>query len=105
MERNFHIDRQAGMLAAVGRSGDPTQLLSTPELAQWLGRSPQWLELMRARGGGPPFVKVSRRCVRYRRSAVLQWLLEREHTRTVASSPSSSTTKQAKPAPRPATDR
>ena len=42
-------------------------LLVTSETAFLLGLSPRTLEALRVRGGGPPFVKVTRKAVRYRR--------------------------------------
>lgn len=46
------------------------------------GMSPNLLAQMRFRGDGPPFVKPSPRKVAYRRSAVEEWLRDREQTRT-----------------------
>ncbi|HUS96770.1 MAG TPA: helix-turn-helix domain-containing protein, partial [Hyphomicrobiaceae bacterium] len=55
------------------------ELLSTPQLAEWLGVSTQWLEIGRSRGYGPPFIRMSPKRVRYRRGDVLDWLRERTH--------------------------
>lgn len=38
------------------------------------GITRRWLELAAHRGEGPPFLKISRRMVRYRRSDFEQWL-------------------------------
>jgi Helix-turn-helix domain len=46
---------------------DPEQLLKEDEAAQLLGFSVRALQNWRVRGGGPVFVKVSARSVRYRR--------------------------------------
>ena len=78
--RALHLDRQVELLAAVG-AGDGDDLLTTPELATWLGVSTQWCEIGRYRGYGPPFVKISGR-IRYRRARVRAWLDERAHRST-----------------------
>jgi predicted DNA-binding transcriptional regulator AlpA len=63
-----------------GQSDD--DLLSTHDVARWLGVSEVWLEIGRSHGYGPPFVKLSPRRVRYRRDAVLRFLDERTYRRT-----------------------
>jgi predicted DNA-binding transcriptional regulator AlpA len=81
-----HLDKRAGRLAEEGAAGSPDELLNTVATAQWLGISRQRLESWRSEGGGPPFIRISHRCVRYRRSQVLAWLKEREvaHTSQLA---------------------
>ena len=50
---------------------DATGVLLTPRrAADFLSLSLRWLELKRYQGDGPPFVRISCRCVRYRRSAI-----------------------------------
>jgi len=81
--RTFHIDRRAdAILAATSGNGDDDDLLTTVEVAQWLGVSPQWLETRRTHGGGPPFERLSSRVVRYRRGTVRSWLDQRAYART-----------------------
>ncbi len=46
-------------------------------LARRLNVTPRTLQGWRVRGGGPPFVKISSRCVRYPLAALDQWLEER----------------------------
>ena len=41
--------------------------------AQFLGYSCRALQNWRTRGGGPPYVKVSARSVRYRRRELMSW--------------------------------
>ena len=77
--RRFHIDRRAHL---VSPEGDADDLLSTLEVALWLNVSTQFLEIGRHRGYGPAFVKISARCVRYRRGDVRSWLQSRTQTRT-----------------------
>jgi predicted DNA-binding transcriptional regulator AlpA len=72
-----HLDKRAGTLAELTGSDD--DLLNTAQISKWLGLSVQWFEIGRSKGFGPPFVKVSPRCVRYRRSDVREWLRSRTH--------------------------
>lgn len=76
-----HLDRRAADLAAAS-AGPPDELLSTRDLCDWLGVSVGWCEVARHKGLGPTFVKLSPRCVRYRRSDVLAWLESRARRRT-----------------------
>jgi excisionase family DNA binding protein len=46
------------------------EYLSTQQLADLLGITRDALEQLRRRGGGPPFVRVSPRMIRYRRADV-----------------------------------
>ena len=77
-----HLDRRAAHLMDQGSNGQPDDLLSTVELAGWLGVSNQWLEIGRSRGYGPKFVRIGPRRVRYRRSDVLEWLAARSYQST-----------------------
>jgi len=78
-----HLDRRAVELVEDG-AGNLHDLLSTGATADWLGVSPQWLEIGRSKGYGPPFVRLSPRRVRYRRDDVVGWLRERTHRSTAA---------------------
>jgi predicted DNA-binding transcriptional regulator AlpA len=81
--QRFHIDKRADKLAAeIAEAGNPDDLLTTCEVAEWLGISPQWLEIGRHRGYGPRFIRLSPRRVRYSRRAVLEFLAERTHAAT-----------------------
>ena len=95
-ERRHHLDRRAHALIA-STTGGPDDLLSTRETADWLGLSTQWLEIGRSYGYGPAFVRVSPRCLRYRRGDVLKWLTERTHacTREYSASTSEHTRKSS----------
>ncbi len=57
-------------------------LLTQQEAAERLGMSPRWMEVRRYQGGGPPFVRVSSRCVRYRPEDLEAWAAERVRTST-----------------------
>jgi predicted DNA-binding transcriptional regulator AlpA len=49
------------------------RLINENEAATFLGYSVRALQNWRVRGGGPRFVKVSSRSVRYRRRDLLEW--------------------------------
>jgi predicted DNA-binding transcriptional regulator AlpA len=49
------------------------RLIREPEAADYLGYSVRALQNWRLRGGGPRFVRVSRRSVRYRRRDLIAW--------------------------------
>jgi predicted DNA-binding transcriptional regulator AlpA len=53
---------------------DPAALLYPAEAAHILGLSPRTLEHFRISGGGPRYVSIGRRCVRYRRSDLTGWI-------------------------------
>jgi predicted DNA-binding transcriptional regulator AlpA len=57
-------------------------LLTTAESAYLLGLSKRSLEALRVRGGGPVFVVLGRRAVRYRRSDIVAWVDERRYSST-----------------------
>jgi predicted DNA-binding transcriptional regulator AlpA len=79
--QRHHLDRRAADLAAQG-AGDADDLLSTSEVAEWLAVSHQFLEIARHRGGGPAFIRLGPRRVRYSRQAVRDWLHSRTHAST-----------------------
>ncbi len=54
----------------------PDALLFTAEAAYLLGLSPRTLEALRLRGGGPPFVAVTPKAVRYRPRDIEAWITE-----------------------------
>lgn len=56
---------------------DPDQLFRPQEAASLLGLTVRCLENWRRAGEGPPFVRISHRAVRYRRSDLRRWLAGR----------------------------
>ncbi|MCR9219112.1 MAG: helix-turn-helix domain-containing protein [Alphaproteobacteria bacterium] len=65
--------------------GDPSyydRLIPEREAADFLGYTVRALQNWRVRGGGPRFVKVSSRSIRYRRRDLIAWvdLKTVEHT-------------------------
>lgn len=49
------------------------RLISEKEAAEFLGYSVRALQNWRCRGGGPGFIRVSARSIRYRRRELIAW--------------------------------
>jgi hypothetical protein len=77
-----HLDRRAEAIADAVGEGDSSDLLTTLQVANWLGVSTQWLEIGRSKNYGPPFVRLAPQVVRYKRGVVLAWLKQREFAST-----------------------
>jgi hypothetical protein len=58
-------------------------LLNEAEAADAIGFTPRFLQERRRTGGGPPYVRVSSRAIRYRPEDIDRWA--REHLRTSTS--------------------
>lgn len=58
------------------------RLLNQKQAASYLNMSARFLEARRHRGGGPPFVRVSARAIRYRPEDLEAWIGERVRTST-----------------------
>ncbi len=76
-ERTAHDDN-------VARLSSSLQLLTTRDAAQLLALSTRTLEKWRVEGGGPPFVVMSPKCVRYRLSDLRTFQEERLAENTTA---------------------
>ncbi len=61
---------------------DPDQLMRQEQAALILGVTPRCLENWRWRGGGPRWIRISARCIRYRRSDLIRFIEERVKTNT-----------------------
>lgn len=61
---------------------EASELLTTAQAAERLGLAEKTLEAWRWRGGGPPFVRLSARAVRYRPEDLQTWVAERVRTST-----------------------
>jgi predicted DNA-binding transcriptional regulator AlpA len=64
------------MTSEVHANADPDhldRLIPEPQAADFLGYSVRALQNWRLRGGGPVFVRVSGRSVRYRRRDLIEW--------------------------------
>ncbi len=68
--------------ALCSRTSDPDALLNESQAASLLGFTPRALQMWRYRGGGPKFVKVSSRAIRYRRRDLLDWVEARVRSST-----------------------
>jgi predicted DNA-binding transcriptional regulator AlpA len=58
------------------------EAIDTAEAGRIIGFTPRTLDTWRSRGGGPPFLKLGRRAVRYQRRALFEWLAERQRCDT-----------------------
>ena len=67
---------------SVQSNDDLDPLIRQEEVAIVLGVTPRCLENWRHRGGGPSWIRISVRCVRYRRSDLIQFVEERVQTNT-----------------------
>jgi hypothetical protein len=72
-----HFDRFADEFALRFADGDPDELLDTKAVAKLLHVSPQWLEIGRGKGYGPPWERLGPRLIRYRRSKVVKYIRSR----------------------------
>jgi len=61
---------------------DLDQLLTEKEAAALICYTPRALQNWRVRGGGPKYVRVSARSIRYQRRDVLKWIEERKQSHT-----------------------
>ncbi len=57
-------------------------LIDEKAAGDFLGLTPRTMQAMRQRGGGPPYIVVSARCLRYRRLGLKTWADERVRTST-----------------------
>ncbi len=63
-------------------SYNPAEYVCTKGLAKILGVSEEWLEIGRCKGYGPPFVRLTKRLVRYRLEDIEAWMKERTYRST-----------------------
>jgi len=71
---------------------DLDRLLNEREAAAFLGYTIRALQNWRLRGGGPTFVKVSGRSIRYRRRELMAWVEQRLRTSTADLGPDAAAT-------------
>ncbi len=60
----------------------PPVLLTEEQAAAAIGLSQRFLQARRYRGDGPRFVRISSRCVRYRRQDLEAWIQARVRSST-----------------------
>src|SRR5207237_1527935 len=77
-----YLDKRADSIAVQIATLPDDTLLSTADLACWLGVPIQFLAIGRSRGYGPAFIRLSPTALRYRAPDVRRWLTERTHQRT-----------------------
>ena len=65
-------------------NADPDALLNEEGAARLLGVSIRFLQKHRSTGDGPGFVKLSSRCIRYRRRDLRDWSESRIKTSTAS---------------------
>ena len=81
--KSHHLDRRVAQLIQIGiATPNDDELLSTQQLATWLGVSEQWLEVGRSKNYGPRYERLSPRVIKYKRSDVIKWLATRSHAST-----------------------
>ena len=80
----IRLVRRGVMYETTGNSGVPDvdQLVRQEQAAALLSVSPRCMENWRHRGEGPKFVRVSGRCIRYRKSDLTLFIEERLRTST-----------------------
>jgi predicted DNA-binding transcriptional regulator AlpA len=61
--------------------------VNTTKAALIIGLSPHTLSSLRCRGGGPRFVKIGRRAVRYEVEELERWMRERTRSSTSDTGP------------------
>ena len=61
---------------------DPDALLTEDQAAAFIEFTPRFLQARRHRGGGPSYIRVSPRAVRYRKRDLITWAEERRQTST-----------------------
>lgn len=82
--RDLHYtDTEASMPSTTPpRTSPSVLLLDERAAADALGLQPRTLQEWRRRGGGPPYVRISQRCIRYRDQDLAEWAEERIRTST-----------------------
>jgi hypothetical protein len=80
--QRLHLDRRAETILATAGGWSDDDLLTTPQMADHLGTSKQWLELGRSKGYGPPYLPLAPQIVRYRFGDGREWLKQRQYLRT-----------------------
>ncbi|MBT3508220.1 MAG: DNA-binding protein [Nitrospina sp.] len=61
---------------------DPLALMNEVQAAAFLGLTRRALQNFRLVGGGPKYVRISIRCIRYRKKNLVEWSDERIRTST-----------------------
>jgi hypothetical protein len=65
-----------------GPTRTPAVLVDERTAAAMIDLTPRFLQERRRRGNGPPFVRISARCIRYRPQDLEEWAAHRLRTST-----------------------
>ena len=72
----------SGGVPAEGDAAFWHELINERAAGQFLGLTDRTLQALRQRGGGPCYLRLSARCLRYRRADLRAWVNERIRTST-----------------------
>ena len=76
------LTENRGAISPVQDPGYWHSLIDQNESADFLDLTPRSMEAMRQRGDGPRYIRISARCIRYRRLDLRQWAEARLRTST-----------------------
>ena len=76
------LEQQTLPVASKAHDPQSDPLLTTRESAKYLNVSKSYLDKLRVYGGGPEFLRLSKRKILYRRSALNRWAHERRFNST-----------------------
>ncbi len=62
---------------------DPESLITEKGVAEFLGVGTRTIQKWRCSGAGPKFVKISSRCIRYRRADLIAFVNEHRRSNTI----------------------
>lgn len=62
---------------------NPDQLIDEKQASQLMGISPRTLQGYRVKGGGPEFIKLNNKIVRYKISAIQNWINDNKKINTI----------------------
>ncbi|OGI41832.1 MAG: hypothetical protein A2150_00515 [Candidatus Muproteobacteria bacterium RBG_16_64_11] len=68
----------------MNQNHDADALIDEAQAAEFLGLSIKTLQKWRHTGSGPEFLRLSARCIRYRRRELIEWSTARLKTSTAA---------------------
>jgi hypothetical protein len=79
---NANKDNIAALHAALADCDPHFVMLNTTQAASITGLTKRGMEALRQKGGGPLFIKVGAKCVRYRLSDLVFWIDSHAHHST-----------------------
>ena len=77
-----HLETDRSSTWPDATADDHDALLTEQQAATLLNVNPRTLQKWRVKGGGPPFVRISRRCIRYRPRDIRHWAQNRVKSST-----------------------